>query len=172
MSILKHNQCHITIVRDDGVPANLSDRDIFTTVYHTLCASNVMFGAGAQIEVTVVFVSDVRIQELNRTYRGKDAPTDVLSFPDDFAHENAPGVDHQGEGIVVDGAVVLGDIVLSCATIERYATMDSVPYTQALTFVLAHGVLHLLGYNHSAMMFAIQDTVTKYIHEAGTITSP
>ncbi len=170
MHILQDHQCSINIVRDDDALVDLSDMQIRTIVCHTLRASNVVFGTSAQIEVTIVFVSDTRMHALNKTYRGKNAPTDVLSFPDAFAEKQAPGVDHVNEDSSIDNTVVIGDIMLSCATIKRYAIMDSVPYEQALTLVLAHGVLHLLGYNHSAMMFTIQDAVTKHIHEAHTNT--
>jgi len=155
----------LTVVREAS-DVMLTDADVAAIVRTTLSMSNVTFAADATVSLTVVFVSDAAIHALNRTYRHKDAPTDVLSFPDTFAAAPAPGVDHTNEQHMVHGACALGDIILSCATIARYATMDSVPQDRALTFVIAHGVLHLLGYNHSEMMFAIQDRVTQIIHEA------
>lgn len=162
---LQQENIDVQIVREvDDV--GRSDDALRDVVVRSLVRSNVMFVADATVALTVVFVDDAKIHALNRDYRTKDKPTDVLSFPDAFVDENAPGVDREREGEIVAGEVELGDIIISCATVRRYATMDSVDPEQSLTFVLSHGVLHLLGYNHSDMMFAIQDKVTEDIHEA------
>ncbi len=151
------------IYNSDDVPfAEDFVRDI---VLMTLDMSNVRFASDVRKTLTVVFVSDDEIRSLNAEYRGKNKPTDVLSFQDAFAERPAPGVDHVDENISVVDDCVLGDIIISCATIRRYATMDSVQFERLVTFVIAHGVLHLLGYNHSDMMFEIQDRVTEKIHE-------
>lgn len=157
-------QLDVTIVRN-GTDVAITDRTIKTVVCATLSMSNVVFVADAHVQMSIVFVSDAEIQILNQTYRNKNVPTDVLSFPEDFAHNTAPGVDHKNEENFVKGNVALGDIIMSCATIRRYATIDNVPLDRLLKFVISHGVLHLLGYNHSRMMFTIQDTVTDTIHE-------
>ncbi len=73
--------------------------------------------------------SDRHIRQLNRDWRHKDAPTDVLSFP-------------QGEG------VVLGDLVVSLDTAERQATERGWDLQTELRILLVHGLLHLLGYDH------------------------
>ncbi|HHY31901.1 MAG TPA: rRNA maturation RNase YbeY [Firmicutes bacterium] len=88
------------------------------------------------VEVSVALVDDGRIRELNRQFRGKDASTDVLSFPMDDS-------DVPGE------PAVLGDIVISMETAAREAPMPGARglIHHAVTLVV-HGLLHLLGYDH------------------------
>ncbi|HQB54701.1 MAG TPA: rRNA maturation RNase YbeY [Sphaerochaeta sp.] len=88
-------------------------------------------------EVSVSFVGDATIQQLNRQYRNLDEPTDVLSFPQE-----------EGEGFF--GPVrILGDIVISLDTMERNALLFDVEPSIELQRLLIHGVLHLLGRDHA-----------------------
>ncbi len=89
----------------------------------------------SEVEVSIVFVDDSQIAELNREYRGLDSPTDVLSFPMD------------DPGIPGDEPVPLGDIVISLETVEREAS-DSRGFLNYLALLVVHGLLHLLGYDH------------------------
>lgn len=88
------------------------------------------------VEIGVRFTDDATIQDLNRDWRGKDKPTNVLSFPlDDTAPpEGAP--------------LLLGDIVLAYETTRREADEKSIPLEQHATHLLVHATLHLLGYDH------------------------
>ncbi len=81
-------------------------------------------------EVALVFAGDRTLRTLNARYRGKDKPTDVLSFP-------GPG-----------GAEGLGDIVISVATAERNARALGRSLSQELDVLALHGFLHVLGYDH------------------------
>lgn len=85
----------------------------------------------AAAEVSVVLCSDEHMRSLNGQWRGKDAPTDVLSFPQDDP----------------DG-VVLGDVVVSLDTAERQAAERGVDLIDEIRVLLVHGLLHLLGYDH------------------------
>lgn len=84
---------------------------------------------------------DRRIQELNRQYRGLDKPTDVLSFS-------------QEEGELMpsnpDIPRLLGDVVVSLETVGRQAERNRVALERELAWVICHGVLHLLGYDHQS----------------------
>lgn len=97
-------------------------------------------------EVSLVFVSVQEIQRLNREFRGKDKPTDVLSF--------AP----TDEGS-------LGELVFSLQIIRAQATEHALSYQDELGYMVLHGVLHLLGYDHETSrteeqrMFKLQDRV-------------
>jgi len=91
-------------------------------------------GLGA-VELSVALVDDATIQELNRTYRHKNKPTDVLAFP---LQEPVP------EKVVG----MLGDVILSIETARRQAGKHRRPLLAELTMLLAHGLLHLLGYDH------------------------
>lgn len=84
-------------------------------------------------EVTVVLANDAEVRELNRDYRAKDKPTNVLSFPDGQTH---------------GGVTSLGDIILAFETIEREAAEQGKRLTHHAQHLVVHGVLHLLGYDH------------------------
>ena len=90
-------------------------------------------------ELSVLLTNDAEIHALNLAHRDKDKPTDVLSFPLD-------------EGGGADGAVsgtrVLGDVVISLDTAARQARGRKRELLPEVRFLLAHGLLHLLGYDH------------------------
>ncbi len=88
-------------------------------------------------ELSVTFVGDEQIQELNRTYRGVDAVTDVLSFS-------------LREGEVVGQQRALGDIVISVEAAERQAQTYGHSLEDELEELLFHGVIHLMGYDHES----------------------
>jgi probable rRNA maturation factor len=87
-------------------------------------------------ELSVVLVNDRTIQTLNRDHRGKDKPTDVLSFP--LGKPPAPGLPR-----------LLGDVVISLPTAARQAKSRHRPLFPEVRFLLAHGLLHLIGYDHA-----------------------
>jgi probable rRNA maturation factor len=91
--------------------------------------------AGA-LEVSVLLADDEAVQELNRTWRAKDKPTNVLSFP------AAPQPRHAGI------ATPLGDVVLAYDTVLRESAEQSKPLRDHLAHLLVHGTLHLLGQDH------------------------
>ncbi len=102
------------------------------------------------IELSVALVNDAAIHELNRTYRHKDKPTDVLSFP---LHERPAGWKPKGVRGVDIGAGFpfegpIGDVILSIDTARKQADEADRPLLDELTMLLAHGLLHLLGYDH------------------------
>jgi probable rRNA maturation factor len=93
-------------------------------------------------EVSVTFVSNERIHEINREYRKIDRPTDVISF----------ALEEEGEGeIKVTGAHiprVLGDIIISTSKAKEQAGEYDHSFMRELGFLAVHGFLHLLGYDH------------------------
>lgn len=88
-------------------------------------------------EVGVVLTDDARVRALNAAYRGKDKPTNVLSFP---------GLDPDEP--MTDGPVLLGDVVVAFETTAREAAEGGKPLRDHLTHLLVHGTLHLLGHDH------------------------
>jgi probable rRNA maturation factor len=80
------------------------------------------------VELSLSIVDDRQIRALNRAWRGKDKATDVLSFP--------------------QGDALLGDVVISLQTARRVARVLGVALEHELNLYLAHGLLHLLGYDH------------------------
>jgi probable rRNA maturation factor len=87
----------------------------------------------SKVELSIVLVSDAQIKRLNRLYRNKDKPTDVLSFP---------------IGEKVNGWLILGDIVISVDTAKRQAQELGYSLEEELKRLLVHGLVHLLGYDH------------------------
>lgn len=87
-------------------------------------------------ELSLVFSNDAGIKELNAGWRGKDKPTNVLSFP---AFAIAAGDPLPP---------MLGDIVLAIETISRESSLEKKPFEHHLIHLVVHGFLHLLGYDH------------------------
>lgn len=86
--------------------------------------------------LTVALVSDREMRALNQRFRGRPTPTDVLSFPAGHPRPRKPGNGY------------LGDIVIAMATARRQARRLGHALHTELAFLLVHGVLHLLGYDH------------------------
>ena len=92
----------------------------------------------AGVEVSVALVDNERIRKLNREYRDKDQPTDVLSFPMDEEDVNEEGVP----------TLLLGDVVISVPTAARQAMEYGWTLETEVARLVVHGTLHLLGYDH------------------------
>ncbi|PFG05660.1 rRNA maturation RNase YbeY [Bacillus sp. es.034] len=99
-------------------------------------------GIEAESEVSVTFVTNERIQEINREYRSKDQPTDVISFALEELGEDE--VEIIGAGI----PRVLGDIIISIDRTKEQAEEYNHSVSRELGFLALHGFLHLLGYDH------------------------
>ena len=92
---------------------------------------------GRDLEVSIVLANDDLIQVLNREYREKDTPTNVLTF-----------ATLDSEEISTDGVLNLGDVILSFQTIQREAQEQGKFILDHVKHMTIHGVLHLLGYDH------------------------
>ncbi len=112
-------------------------------------------------EVSVSFVDNKEIRQLNKLYRNKDKATDVLSFP-------------LGENDVYDvnnetGAYLLGDVVISIETAIKQAQMYNHTLEREVGFLTVHSMLHLLGYDHettpidAAQMREKEEQVLEYL---------
>lgn len=93
-------------------------------------------------EISFVLTDDKRMRGLNRSYRGKDKPTNVLSFA--ALDADAPGAAAPEPGM----PWLLGDVVLASGVIAREAKAQRKSVAHHLTHLAVHGVLHLLGYDH------------------------
>lgn len=95
-------------------------------------------------ELTVVFLSAAEIKKINRQFRGKNKPTDILSFTS-------------------EDPASLGELLLCLPVLERQARENGHSLESEITYMLVHGILHLLGYDHEASaseerwMFRLQD---------------
>ncbi|MDS9471031.1 rRNA maturation RNase YbeY [Sporosarcina pasteurii] len=96
-----------------------------------------------EAEVSVTFMTDEEIQEVNANYRGIDAPTDVISFALEEMTEGEVEIK-----VEADMPTVLGDILISTDTAERQAEEYGHSFKREIGFLALHGFLHLLGYDH------------------------
>lgn len=96
--------------------------------------------------LTLKISNDIEIQELNKMYRGKDKPTNVLSFP---SGDEMPGMEE-----VMGEDRYIGDIIISVETLERESVEQSKPIKDHFTHLFVHSLLHLLGYDHIEEMQA------------------
>lgn len=111
---------------------------------------------GDDTEVSILLTGDEHIRALNREYRGIDKPTDVLAFSQT---EGEPIGCEMNDGL-------LGDVVISVETAQRQAEEHSHSLDEEIDVLLAHGLLHLLGYDHensedAKVMFAKQEEILK-----------
>lgn len=113
---------------DEAALTRLVDRAVLAAFAET--------GAAGHSELSIVFSDDAHIRGLNASWRGKDKPTNVLSFP--------------AFPFVKGGALppMLGDIVLAAETVAREAALEDKPLDNHITHLVIHGLLHLLGYDH------------------------
>lgn len=120
----------------ESLAASAADAAFAQTPYDSIRRRNVI------IEISVKLTDDAEVRTLNRTYREKDKPTNVLSFPmvpEDLL-ETLTNSD--------DGEVLLGDIILAYETCAREAGEKNISISDHATHLMVHGVLHLLGYDH------------------------
>ena len=89
-------------------------------------------------ELSIVVTGDDEIRAINAEYRGKDKPTDVLSFSQIEGHDPAAGT----------GPVMLGDVIVSADTAARQAESAGYSFESEMVRLLIHGTLHLLGHDH------------------------
>jgi probable rRNA maturation factor len=109
---------------------------------------NLIPAEGRSLHVDVSLVDDPAIHDLNRDFRHKDKPTDVLSFPQWEGEVFAFPFPGELEDEAEDLEVTLGDMVISIETAARQAGELRHSIQQEMAFLTIHGVLHLLGYDH------------------------
>lgn len=110
-------------------------------------------------ELSVLLTDDLTIRKLNQAYRREDRPTDVLAFPLDPTSERNP--------------VLLGDVVVSLETAQRQAVSRRRPLVEEVRWLLAHGLLHLLGYDHDTpSRKARMDGMTRRLVRAAAAVDP
>lgn len=129
----------IEVMLDSGMDAAQVPGE--ATVRHAVAAACMQAGISRQVTLCVRFSDDETMRELNREWRGKDAPTDVLSFP-------------MQEGPAFDLDEPLGDIILAWPFVTREAERLGLEAQKHAQHLIVHGVLHLLGFVHAEDMDA------------------
>jgi probable rRNA maturation factor len=135
----------IALTREDPWPEHdwdaLADRAARAAIDRT--PQGELLTIPAAVEISLRLTSDDEVHTLNRQYRQKDKPTNVLSFPmvqPDLIETVTQNSD--------DGEVLLGDIVLAHGVCAAEAAERDIPIETHATHLIVHGVLHLLGYDH------------------------
>lgn len=137
----------IAVIMSGSLPAGLSKRDLERAIRLTFKRAR-KTAAGT---VSLAFVSDRRMTALNRRWRGKNRPTDVLSF----APARLPGRPGEREW---------GDIVIDPTFVRHEARRRGIGVPEEVVRVAVHGMLHLFGYDHATereelKMFTLQERV-------------
>lgn len=112
----------------------------------------------AESELSLIFVDEAAIAELNERFLGQDGPTDVLAFPmdeqddDPRRHSRYPDQGGRAPGVPSQPAeppVLLGDVVVCPAVARRQAGERGIPVDDEVALLVVHGILHLLNYDHA-----------------------
>ncbi len=89
----------------------------------------------------IVLTNNEEIHRINKEYRNKDVPTDVITFAI-FADSE------ENERYIIDGDIVLGEIIVSLDKIKEQSIENNISFKEELYFIISHGILHLLGFDH------------------------
>jgi probable rRNA maturation factor len=119
--------------------------------------------ANPRLSASVLFTSDAEVHVLNREWRAKDKPTNVLSFPM-IPRDSLLAMPHEG------APEMLGDLALAFETCAREAADKGIPVTSHAAHLIVHGLLHLAGYDHElsdADAEAMEALETKALAEMG-----
>src|SRR3989344_3841490 len=133
-------------------PPQLTKRFLTDVVQQTVCLATAKDLLWRKVTISIAALTMQKIRFVNRRYRGRDCATDIISIGTDFTKRvfrNEEAVD-----------IFLGELLICYPYIRKSATLDNIPIKQECAFVLAHGVLHLMGFRHSKKMFALQDQIS------------
>lgn len=146
---------YIDVVETGGDWSSLADAPELVRAAVTVLAAELCLPPS---EVCIALSDDVEVAELNGSYRGKPAPTNVLSFP---ASATIPIAD--------DEPRFLGDVILALETLQREAAELRVPLAHHLQHLTVHGLLHLVGYDHQtdAEVQAMESLETRILARLG-----
>jgi rRNA maturation RNase YbeY len=106
-------------------------------------------------ELSLLLVDDSRMKELNHKYRGIDRTTDVLSFPQMSYSVKRKALSVKSfNDINAQRTTLLGDVVINLQAVKRQAPEHGLSFNEELRWLLVHGVLHLIGYDHERSKYA------------------
>lgn len=139
----------MTIDFDDRREAATCDEDLLHLAEDVIRATLLADGISLQVNVGLSLVDNEEIRTINRSFREIDEATDVLSFPmTDYDLRTAKGSDMVGDIDRAMGELVLGDIVISVERAKEQAAEYGHSFRREFGFLIVHGMLHLLGYDH------------------------
>jgi probable rRNA maturation factor len=130
----------INVLIEEGLEDSLEVRWLQNVAEQVLVAQ----ATGDNVELGLVIADEERVRELNRSYRGRDEPTDVLAFSavEEIGQELPPFV------APPDGVVHLGEVIIAYPQAVVQAEEHQHSVKKEIAILIIHGVLHLLGYDH------------------------
>jgi probable rRNA maturation factor len=131
----------INVLIEEGLEVDLETEWLQSILEKPLLAENLP----SNTEISLVLTSQERIHELNRDYRGKDKPTDVLSFSMTEQKNEEEPTDFIAPP---DGLLHLGEVIISYPQAVIQAGEHGHPFKNEIATLIVHGVLHILGYDH------------------------
>lgn len=139
----------INVLVEEGIETGPSDAWMQNIIEKTLLEEN----APSNSEISLIITGQERIQELNRQYRGKDKPTDVLSFSmAEVEEENENEEEGEDEKTAFisppDDMIHLGEVIISYPQAVIQSQERSHSIRREMAILIVHGVLHILGYDH------------------------
>jgi probable rRNA maturation factor len=146
------NSMHLEFEFNDKDKSKIKKTFFLEIFKKTLVLSKMDFLAQKNVSLSVAIISEEEMQLLNKTYRQKNAVTDVLSFAE---YGNQKKLREAG-----DKNVFLGEIILCYNDIVKFSQKNKKNLQTELTETISHGLLHLLGFRHGKKMFAIQKAVS------------
>ena len=113
-------------------------------------------------ELSILLVDDSRMRRLNYKYRGIDRTTDVLSFPQMSYSVKRKALSVKSyNAINAQRTTLLGDVVINLQAVKRQAPEHGLSFNEELRWLLVHGILHLIGYDHERSKYAERKMRTK-----------
>lgn len=145
------------ISNDSELDTLISLSEVETLVLETFKAE----GLTCDAEVSIAFVDNDEIHELNREWRGIDKPTDVLSFECDDPFDASIGA---------DDTIELGDVILAPAVIAAQAPQFNTTPADEMRLMLVHGLMHLFGYDHMTEEDALEmEAHERFVLQRGAV---
>ncbi len=130
------------------------DEQLLTEIaQETIQAAGAINREDIDITISVAIISDKEMQRMNKRLRNKDVVTDVISVGDYSDNIDISSVNKS--------EIFLGEVILCYNFIEQFAKENNVKIDKEFFTVYSHGVLHLLGFQHSDEMFALQDAISE-----------
>lgn len=133
----KHHGDHVVLLRD--------------VIEQTISRAEPQLDTNTKITVSFSVVGSNAIQQLNKELRHKDVVTDILSIGE--YDQRGAVKEHEGTSFF------LGELIVCYDFVKESAIMGDVHFLHELSFIVSHGVLHLMGYEHGEEMFTLQDSV-------------
>lgn len=135
---------------------NFDEKKLKLTLEKTIQEISQELFSKKDVSVSLVFVSEKEIAKINKKYRAKDYPTDILSFANFDSWEDIEKSKEVN--------IFLGEIIMCPEDIKKYCQKKNIFFEYEFCKVLSHGVLHLLGLGHGKKMFAIQNKISTEVN--------